>query len=120
MLERDFPGCDFTEVLANPLNVCLVHGDSGAIFAWRGPGIYEVHVFYAMRGREALSVSRIMLDIMRKELAVSLALTGANDVANNVGPAVGSRAARGPGRRRERPQEAAAAPVLLRAALTRP
>ena len=56
LLGRDFPGVDFTEVLANPLNVCIVEGESGAIFAWRGPGIYEIHLFYAVRGREALKL----------------------------------------------------------------
>jgi hypothetical protein len=44
------------ELLANPLNVCLIEGDSGTVFAWRGPGIFEAHVFYAVRGREALDL----------------------------------------------------------------
>ena len=33
---------------------------------WRGPGIYEAHLFFAVRGREALALIRSMLDIMRE------------------------------------------------------
>jgi hypothetical protein len=69
LLGRDFPGADFTEVLANPLNVCIVEGDSGAIFAWRGPGIYEIHLFYAVRGREALKLFDSMLGIIQSAYA---------------------------------------------------
>ena len=61
LVGRDFPGCDLSEALAEPLHVCLVEGESGAMFAWRGPGIYEVHLFYSVRGRSALSLFRAML-----------------------------------------------------------
>lgn len=56
---------DFSELLAEPLHVCLIEGESGAFFAWRGPGIYEVHLFFAVRGREALNLCRAMIDHMR-------------------------------------------------------
>lgn len=65
LLDRDFAGTDSTELLANPLNVCLVEGENGAIFAWRGPGIYEIHLFYAVRGREALKLFDSMLGIIQ-------------------------------------------------------
>jgi hypothetical protein len=58
---------DFTAFLSDPLNICLVCGEGGAIFVWRGPGIYEVHVFFEQRGREVLKISREMLEIMRSE-----------------------------------------------------
>lgn len=58
---------NFEPFLADTLNVCLVSGEGGAIFVWRGPGIYEVHVFFEQRGREVMKLSREMLDIMRKE-----------------------------------------------------
>lgn len=57
MLRRDWPDADYSEVLAEPLHICLVEGDSGAIFAWRGPGIYEAHVFFAVRGRQAFNLA---------------------------------------------------------------
>lgn len=63
---RDFPGVDFSEVLSNPMNVCLAEGESGAIFVWRGPGIYEGHLFYEVRGRAALSLAERMM----KEMAL--------------------------------------------------
>jgi hypothetical protein len=66
LAERDFPGIDLTEFLANPLNVCLTCGDSGTLFAWRGPGIYEAHVFYSVRGREALKIAEQVLRHMRE------------------------------------------------------
>jgi hypothetical protein len=65
MLGRDVPGVDFTEALSNPLNVCIVEGESGAVFAWRGPGIYEIHLFFAVRGRDALRLFDSMLGIVR-------------------------------------------------------
>ena len=47
------------------MNVCLIEGEGGALFVWRGPGIYEVHVFFEQRGREVLDLSRRMLAHMR-------------------------------------------------------
>jgi hypothetical protein len=67
LMARDFPGCDMAELLAEPMHVCLVDGDSGAIFAFRGPGIYEVHVFFSVRGKAAIALMRSMLDMMRAE-----------------------------------------------------
>lgn len=65
LVRRDFPELDFSEFLAESLHVCLIDGDSGALFAWRGPGIYEVHVFFAVRGRAALDLGHAMLAMMR-------------------------------------------------------
>lgn len=36
----------------------------GAIFAWRGPGIYEGHSFFRVRGREAIRAGREALSHM--------------------------------------------------------
>jgi hypothetical protein len=67
LVGRDFEGADFTEVLAEPMHVCLTEDDSGAIFMWRGPGVYEVHVFFSVRGREAIRLGHRMLNRMREE-----------------------------------------------------
>jgi hypothetical protein len=48
------------------MNVFLACGEGGAMFVWRGPGIYEVHVMFEQRGREVLKLSRRMLKIMRR------------------------------------------------------
>jgi hypothetical protein len=66
LVGRDFPGCDMAELLANPLNVCLIEGDSGTLFAWRGPGIYEAHFFSRVRGRHALERARWAIDYMKE------------------------------------------------------
>lgn len=58
---------DFSGFLANEMNVCLLEGEGGALFAWRGPGIYEAHAFFEQRGREVVSLSLAMLDVMRAE-----------------------------------------------------
>lgn len=58
---------DFAPFLSDLNNVCLASGEGGAIFVWRGPGIYEVHVFFEQRGKEVLRISREMLALMRKE-----------------------------------------------------
>lgn len=65
--ERDL-GCevDFTEFLSNRMNVCLLKGEGGAFFAWRGPGIFEAHAFFEQRGREVISLSLEMLELMRR------------------------------------------------------
>jgi hypothetical protein len=67
LMARDFPGCDMSELLAEPMHVCLIDGESGAIFAFRGPGIYEAHVFFAVKGRAAIDLGHAMLDYMRGE-----------------------------------------------------
>jgi hypothetical protein len=64
---RYFGEVDFSEFLANRMNVCLIQGEGGAFFAWRGPGIYEAHAFFEQRGRDVLDVSHAMLDLMRRD-----------------------------------------------------
>lgn len=56
---------DMAPFLADRNNVCLIEGEGGAIFVWRGPGIYEVHVFFEQRGKKVLVLSRQMLGFMR-------------------------------------------------------
>lgn len=51
-------------------NVCLVDGACGAIFAWRGPGVFEGHSFFRTRG--AFSVGRRMLAEMHGEYGARL------------------------------------------------
>lgn len=63
---------DFTGFLADPNNVALIEGEGGALFVWRGPGIYEVHVFFEQRGKAVLELSKQMLAWMRAELGASL------------------------------------------------
>ncbi len=58
---------DFADFLSNTMNVCLIEGEGGALFVWRAPGVFEVHVFFAQRGKEVLALSRRMLDHMRSE-----------------------------------------------------
>jgi hypothetical protein len=55
---------DFTEFLSNPLNICLLSGEGGALFVWRGRGIYETHCFFEQRGREVRDISIAMLRAM--------------------------------------------------------
>lgn len=52
-------------ILHDPMSFVLIEGDGGAIFQWRGPGIYEVHVLFAQRGREVIDISHRMLAHMR-------------------------------------------------------
>jgi hypothetical protein len=58
---------DFSGFLSDRMNVCLLEGAGGAMFVWRGPGIFEVHVFFEQRGREVIRLSHLMLDTMRKD-----------------------------------------------------
>ena len=63
---------DMGPFLADRMNVFLVEGEGGAIFVWRGPGIYEVHVFFEQRGKEVLRLSRKMLDWMRERVGARI------------------------------------------------
>ena len=79
-VRRDFPGAQsFADTLADELNVCLVEGEGGAIFLWRGPGVYEAHCFFEQRGREVLNLSHRMLDYMRREHGARLFWTAVPD-----------------------------------------
>ena len=57
---------DFSGFLSDRNNVALIEGQGGALFVWRGPGIFEVHVFFEQRGRDVIRLSHRMLKIMRR------------------------------------------------------
>ncbi|MDB5584316.1 MAG: hypothetical protein JWR80_9492 [Bradyrhizobium sp.] len=63
---------DFTQFLSDRMNVALLEGEGGALFVWRGPAIYEVHVFFEQRGKEVIRLSRAMLRHMRSEYGATL------------------------------------------------
>lgn len=63
---------DFEPFLADRMNVCLIEGEGGALFVWRGPGIFEVHVMFEQRGREVIRLSHRMLDYMREKHGAKL------------------------------------------------
>lgn len=55
---------DPTALIADRRNVWLFDEDGGACFAWRGPGIYEGHSFFRVRGRKAIQLGRSILHAM--------------------------------------------------------
>lgn len=59
-------------LLHDPMNRVLVDGEGGAMFVWRGPGIYEVHVMFEQKGREVLDLSHRMLAHMRETYGAKL------------------------------------------------
>ena len=63
---------DFEDFLSDTRNVCLSEGEGGALFVWRGPGIYEVHVFFEQRGKSVLDLSKRMLAWMRENTGARL------------------------------------------------
>jgi hypothetical protein len=52
---RDSGGPDFTAFLSDRNERLPDRREGGALFVWRGPGIYEVHVFFEQRGKEVLA-----------------------------------------------------------------
>lgn len=52
---------DPTALISDPRNVCLFTPEGGALFAWRGPGVFEGHSFFRVRGRGAISLGRALL-----------------------------------------------------------
>jgi hypothetical protein len=83
-IERDFHAVDYSEVLANEMNVCLCQGEGGAIFVWRGPGIYEAHCFFEQRGREVREISNAILALMAADYGAKLIWTAIPDDRRNV------------------------------------
>jgi hypothetical protein len=63
---------DFTAFLSDRNNVCLIEGEGGMLLVWRGPGIYEAHVFFEQRGKAALDLTRKMLAWMRENMGARL------------------------------------------------
>lgn len=63
---------DFYPFLLEQMNVCLIEGNGGAIFVWRGPGIYEVHLFLEQRGKAAIELMRRMFETMRAKFGARL------------------------------------------------
>ncbi len=52
---------DATALLTDTRNVCLISEAGGMMFAWRGPKVFEVHIFYRARGQEAIAAANEML-----------------------------------------------------------
>jgi hypothetical protein len=68
-LERDSGSSDeavVQAVLHDPLSAVLIDGEGGAIFVWKGPGIFEVHLALSQRGREAIETLNGMFAHMRR------------------------------------------------------
>ena len=82
VLEASYGNAMDSAALVDDLrNVCLLSEAGGALFAWRGPGIYEGHSFLTVRGRVAIGAGR---DLMRHFFeqwhpAMVWGLTPAND-----------------------------------------
>lgn len=55
---------DSSDLLADRRNVCLVSAGGGMLFRWSGPGVFDTHVFMAVRGRKALTLTKQMLAYM--------------------------------------------------------
>lgn len=49
---------DPAEILADQHSVLLFDEGGGQFFHWKGPGIFEAHSFYLVRGREAIERGR--------------------------------------------------------------
>lgn len=57
-------GEDATVLLNDSRNICLLDEGGGAMFAWRGPRIYEGHTFFNLRGRAAIDLGTQILEQM--------------------------------------------------------
>lgn len=55
---------DPTDLIADRNNVCLFDDRGGAMFVWRGPGIYEGHSFFRVRGRDAIRLGTTLVHSM--------------------------------------------------------
>lgn len=55
---------DAASLLADDRNYCVICDDGGALFRWSGPGIYEGHSFFRVRGKQAIHLGRNVLQCM--------------------------------------------------------
>ena len=85
-LARDFPETpiDFSEVLSFERNVCLCEGEGGAVFVWRGPGIYEVHCFFEQRGAAVREISAAILAIIKRDHGAKMVRAAIPDASPKV------------------------------------
>lgn len=62
--DEDF---DPTALIADSKNILLFDEGGGQFFHWKGPGIYEAHSFYLVRGKDALAKGREAIRLMFDE-----------------------------------------------------
>lgn len=67
MLPDDNSDIDCDAWVRNHNHVMLVDGDNIGLATFEYPGLYTVHWFYTVRGREAIKLARRMLDVMFTE-----------------------------------------------------
>jgi hypothetical protein len=56
---------DASGLLADHRNICLLGDGGAALFAWRGPRIFEGHSFFQAKGAEAIRLGTLILEAMR-------------------------------------------------------
>jgi hypothetical protein len=71
---------DLSALVNDRRNIILVDGDNLAIFAWRGPGIYEAHLHFTARGRQAITLACEMLRQVDAKMIWSLIPIAAKNV----------------------------------------
>lgn len=62
-----FGPLDARDLLSDRRNICLVGDMGGAMFAWRGPGIFEGHSFFRCRGKSAILLGAWLLALLFEE-----------------------------------------------------
>jgi hypothetical protein len=63
---------DTTPLVLDRRNVFFLADGGGMAFIWRGPGIYEAHTHFLVRGREALGLARAMMAHLWTEYQVRM------------------------------------------------
>lgn len=66
---------DAAKLLDDVRNICLMADGGGALFRWSGPGVFEGHSFFRVRGREAISLGRAILAQMQDHASLIYGLT---------------------------------------------
>lgn len=58
---KEVTGFEIDEIINDHRNIIIMDGENIGLFVWRGPNIYEGHIEFKARGKEAIKIGKAML-----------------------------------------------------------
>jgi hypothetical protein len=70
--DGEYEPVDPANLIEDPKNILLFDEGGGQFFHWRGPGVFEAHSFYLVRGKQALERGREAVQLMFAEYGAEM------------------------------------------------